>query len=246
MDFSFGIITGGGNSGNINLIIDSIESMKIGNYEIIIIGGDPINRDRTTNIAFEEDSSPARVSEKKNLITDHSNFENVVYLHDYISFCDGWYEGFVKFGNDFNICLNPILGIDGSRYRDWCLWMEDAKGYVRDNNYLIPYTITHLSNMMYVSGAYWVAKKNFMTENRINDQLRWGQGEDIEWSIRVRSITDFKINTESSVKLLKQKDRIFNETTYEENEILRNIEYYKNENSYKDLIEKHIGKWIKN
>ena len=43
IDFTFGIITGGGKDRDINLIIESIEKQKIPNYEVIIIGSSEVN-----------------------------------------------------------------------------------------------------------------------------------------------------------------------------------------------------------
>ena len=99
--------------------------------------------------------------------------------------------------------------------------------------------------MMYISGAYWIAKKEFMLKNPLNEILKWGQGEDVEWSLRVRELTEFKINANSIVKLMKYKDRIFNETTDSENLILNNIRSYQNKESYSHLIKNHLSKWIK-
>ena len=106
-----------------------------------------------------DDSGPAKISEKKNIITSEAKYENIVYLHDYIEFTKEWHTEFELFGDDFDVCMNSILNPDMSRYREWCLWMDDAKEYVENNNYLIPYDIINLSSMMYISGAYWVSKK---------------------------------------------------------------------------------------
>jgi len=244
MNFSFGIVTDGNSKDRIDLIIDSIEAMMNEDYEIIIVGGGEINRKNTRVIEFIDDSGPGKISRKKNIITIESKYENIVYLHDYIEFTEGWHNGFKDFGNDFDVCMNKILNIDMTRYRDWCLWMDDAKEYVENNNYLIPYSLKNLSKMMYISGAYWVAKKKFMLENMLNEKLKWGQGEDVEWSIRVRKITDFKINEGSVVKLMKYKDRIFNEITDIENNRLMQIKDYNNINDYEDLLKTHISKWI--
>jgi len=97
---------------------------------------------------------------------------------------------------------------------------------------------------MYISGAYWVAKKKFMLENVLNEKLKWGQGEDVEWSIRVRKITNFVINERSIVKLMKYKDRIFNEPTHTEISRLRSISNYSNPDDYKNLLKNHISEWI--
>ena len=72
----------------------------------------------------------------------------------------------------------------------------------------------------------------------LNEKLKWGQGEDVEWSIRVRKITNFVINERSVVKLMKYKDRIFNEPTHTEISRLRSITNYKNPDDYKNLIKR--------
>jgi hypothetical protein len=238
MDFSFGIITEG--NGYTNSIIESIIELEIPNYEIIVVGYYISNNDKVRVI----NCNTPFIGIKKNIITDVATYENVVYLHDYISFSKDWYDGFIKFGNDFNICMTKILNIDGVRYRDWCLWGDDVSGLIKPYNYLIPYDITHLSKMMYISGAYWVAKKQFMLQNPLNTNLKWGQSEDVEWSIRAREVSEFKMNIHSTVNLLKYKDKIFNCTTDDEADVLRSIKTYDTSNSYKNLLQNHIGKWI--
>ena len=45
-----------------------------------------------------------------------------------------------------------------------------------------------------------------MLKYPLNEQLIWGQGEDVLWSSQVRTQYEFKINTDSEVKLLRQKE----------------------------------------
>jgi hypothetical protein len=208
MNFTFGIVTDGNSKDRIDRIIDSIELTMSDDYEIIIVGGKTGNmndRKNTRTIEFIDEQVPAKISEKKNIITREAKYENIVYLHDYIEFTKEWHTEFKLFGNDFDVCMNSILNTDMSRYRDWCLWMDDAKGYVENNNYLIPYDLKNLSKMMYISGAYWVAKKKFMLENMLNEKLKWGQGEDVEWSQRIQHKWNYKLNKNSSVNFLKHK-----------------------------------------
>jgi hypothetical protein len=244
MNFTFGIITNNGH--HINDVANSIRRLNIDNYEIVIVGkSDSLHNNSDIKfIEFEDPSVNFSISEKKNLITDNSRYENIVYLHDYIELDAGWYESFLEFGEDFEVCMSRIINQDGSRYRDWCLWRDDADKFVSNGNYLIPYEIKNLSKMMYISGAYWVAKKQFMLDNRLNERLKWRQGEDVEWSLRVRNKTEFKINQKSSVHLLKQKERIFGETTPEENSLLKTINDYDNSDSYEKLLKYHLGGFI--
>ena len=243
MEFTFGVISNG--SAHIKECLASIRNLKIEKYEIVIVGiyNDEL-KDDINYINYIDKSIEGDISTKKNIITKNSKYENIVYLHDYILFDDMWYNGFLKFGSDFDVCMTKIINNDNTRYRDWCLWKDDADKYVLKNNYLIPYDIINLSSMMYISGAYWVSKKNFMVDNPLNENLKWGQGEDVEWSLRVRKKTIFKMNKYSQVKLGRQKDRIFNETNSTENDILKNITNYNNNLSYDNLIKNHLSKWM--
>jgi hypothetical protein len=128
--------------------------------------------------------------------------------------------------------MDKILNLDDTRYRDWCLWFRDLYSIKNDKIYevinkyetLIPYDMLHLSKYMYISGAYWVAKKHIMLEFPLNEKLSWGESEDLDWSIRIRNKYAFNMNVNSTVQLLKYKDVVFLESTEKTIEILKNVE----------------------
>jgi hypothetical protein len=227
MKFTFGIITDGNSEDNLNKVIDSIESQNIKEYQIIIVGNSYISRDNTFIIPFNETIRPSWITRKKNLITVNSRYENIVYTHDYVVFESDWYKGFLQFGEDFNVCMNKFVNPDNSRFRDWVIWPHNDNfmdGIVLPNREcLIPYDITHLSKYMYISGTYWVAKKSTMMEFPLNENLSWGQGEDVLWSKQVRQKYDFSINQFSTVKSLKFKDPAFNITGQDTADKLREV-----------------------
>lgn len=214
MDFTFGIITGGNNDKLINEIIESVELEDIPNYEIIIVGNTSIERKNTRVIEFDETIKSGWITRKKNIITTEAKYENIVYMHDYIKLISGWYSGQIKSGNSFHIRMDKIINNNGERFRDWCIWP-------RNNNHmdniigmdcLIPYDIVHLSKYMYISGSYWIAKRKVMLEFPLDENLTWGEGEDVNWSEIVRKKYEFNMNTNSSVFIAKtNKDRAFNE-----------------------------------
>ena len=214
MNFTFGFITDGNNDTYLNSIIDSIEFLKIPEYEIIIVGNSHVDRLNTKIILFDETIKKSWITRKKNIITENANYDNVVYSHDYIIFEPDWYTGYLKFGDNFNICMNKILNVDYTRFRDWVLWPHNhttVDSIITQNRQcIIPYNITHLSKYMYISGSYWVAKKSVMKEFKLNESLGWGDGEDVNWSMQVRTKYDFSINTNSTVRCLKHKDIQFN------------------------------------
>jgi hypothetical protein len=226
MDFTFGIITGGENDKMINEIIDSIENENIPNYEIIIVGNSNLVRKNTKVINFDESLKKAWITKKKNLITKESKFENIVYFHDYIKLMEGWYQGQLTSGNNFKIRIDKIINNNGERFRDWCIWplngnqMDDIIG----RDCLIPYDMTHLSKYMYISGSYWVAKKDVMLEFPLDESLSWGEGEDVLWSKQVREKYKFNMNTNSSVFIIKGvKDRVFNEPNNNKINVLKQL-----------------------
>lgn len=212
MKFSFGIITDGNNDTNLSKVIDSIRKLNIQNYEVIVVGNSNLKEDDVTIIPFDESIKKAWITKKKNLITQHAKYDNIVYSHDYIVYESDWYKGYLEYGNDFKVCMNKILNYDGSRFRDWVLWPHN--GTITDSiieknrECIIPYEITHLSRHMYISGSYWVAKKYIMEEFPLNETLGWGDGEDVSWSMNVRQKYSFSMNTQSTVRCLKQKDLI--------------------------------------
>jgi hypothetical protein len=219
MNFTFGIVTDGDNDNYIDIIISSIEILKIPHYEIIIVGNSNINKKNCKVIRFNENIKNKWITRKKNIITENANFENIVYSHDYIRYDENWYSEFLKFGEDFKICTNKILNKDGNRFRDWTLWpdsLTDEFNFLNSREYIIPYEIKHLSKYMYISGSYWIAKKHIMNEFPLNENLIWGESEDGEWSNRVKQKYNFSINEYSIVHFLKNKKVSFVEVRGEE------------------------------
>jgi hypothetical protein len=234
MNISFGIITNGKSDDSVNAVIDSIETQQIPCYEIIIVGNSQVCRKNTYIFNFNESyfyawmlkqkrfsrqglrnyfTKSGWITRKKNIITSVAAFENIVFCHDYVSFDQGWYKGFLEFGGDFAVCMSKIVNPDGSRFRDWmlCPWngnfLDELVG--KDLKCLLPYEMGQLSKYMYISGTYWVAKKSVMSEFPLDESLCWGQGEDVQWSKQVRQKYNFSMNCNSTVRLLKTKDPIF-------------------------------------
>jgi hypothetical protein len=212
----FGFVTNGQADKMLAQCVVSAMNSSIQNKEVIIVGHTKL----TTNhagiriIPFGEKLLEGWITKKKNIITESTSKGVVVYSHDYIAFARDWFEGLVSYGPSFEILTNRILNVDRSRFRDWTLWWENKcpdfdKNLVEDADglrpCLLPYSILHLTDKMYISGAYWVAKRTFMECNPLSESLVWGQGEDVEWSLRVRKLTKFRLNPFSSNISLKPK-----------------------------------------
>jgi hypothetical protein len=218
--FTFGIVTDGSPEAVLRLerILGSIEAQGMRSYEVLIVGNvEGLARRHTRVLRFDESVKPGWITRKKNLITEQARFEHVVYCHDYLELEAGWYAGWRDFP-DFDACMNPLVNVDGTRYRDWSLFYDPSSQAARDYagmerlENLLPYGETSLSKLMYFSGAYWVARRSVMRELPLDERLTWGQGEDVIWSHQFRARHSFAINAASRVRLFgKKKDPIFRE-----------------------------------
>ena len=227
MNFTFGIVTYSGHDGKDNLnkvnnIIDAIENENIPEYEIIVVGDFAGERKNTRVIKFDETVKKGWITRKKNIITEEAKHDIIVYTHDYIVPVKGFYRGWTKFGDDWDIAMNVVINVDGTRYRDLVVlddprvkpgWVQlepwcPPEGKIRHGRSFFPSYGYRDTKHMYISGGYWVAKKKVMEEEPLDEDIVWGQGEDVEWSDRVREKYKYVMNTHSAVKLDHYKDPI--------------------------------------
>jgi hypothetical protein len=205
MDFTFGIITGG--NSDIQTIVDSIRIQGIPNYEIIIVGKTSVKGDDITTIPFDETIKHIWHTKKKNLVIRFAKYENVVLTYDYMRFEKGWYQGFLRFGNTFKVCVNRMLDIEGIRFRDHVLFNRFLDA--RFNNTLIPYGVTltpAVSKLLYISGGYCVIKKEVGLKYPLREELHWGHGEDVIHSHTLSTAGILlECNPFSTVTLIKEK-----------------------------------------
>jgi len=213
MNFTFGIITNADERVNpfIREIITSIRALKIPNYEIIIVGHSRLKglgAEDISVIEFDESLKKGWITKKKNLITNAAKYENVVYQHDYVVYDVDWYKGFLDF-EPFKACMNPIINLNGDRYRDWIMLPDQYATNMMKfaglnfREMIIPYE-ENFTRWQYFSGTYWVSKKEISIEIPQDESKCWGEEEDVVWSRKFRNKYEFSLNVNSKVKLLKQ------------------------------------------
>lgn len=198
MNFSFAITTDYSDVERLNEIVDSIRNLSIPNYEILVIGKNLAeNHDDIRYIFFDDEKTPGWITKKKNILVEQSVYENVVVFHDYYIFDSMWYKNFLDFGNDWEICSNAQNLITGKRhFVDWVIW--DSLVYPRYHS--LEYNDWSHTKNMYISGGYFLVKKHVIKNEPLNENLLWGQSEDVEWSLRVRDKYVIKCNGKSAVK----------------------------------------------
>jgi len=204
MKFTFGILTGGDNDEMLKRIHQSIMQQGIdkNNFEILFIGGKELSLENSRFVQFDETIKSKWITRKKNILAKEAKYNNLCIMHDYMVLSKNWYSEFQKFGEDWDVCMNSIINLDGQRFRDWITWVDWSK---EKQIIFLDYDETNRTEEMYVSGSFFCVKKHFFLENPLNEDLIWGEAEDVEWSGRIRHKWNYKINSKSKIHLLKQK-----------------------------------------
>jgi hypothetical protein len=209
MRISFGICTVPENYERVKLTIASIRKLGISHYEILIIGDSRFSGTDIRVLDFDENEKVNWVTRKKNLLVQEASFEYIVLMHDYFEFDADWYSQLVRFGRNFDVGMCSILTLTGARYRDWCI-LPGNNNYMDVLTFpfrvLLPYSWDHLKKYMFISGSFWIASTQFMKCHPLDERLSWGEGEDAEWSFRIRELADIQIFPLSRVRLLKPAD----------------------------------------
>jgi len=185
MNITFAITTDYADDGRLDKIVESIRNLHIPYYEILIIGPGRNGRNGDVRcISFDESLKPGWITRKKNILCQQAIYDTIVLMHDYYVFDNEWYNEFLLFGSDWDICSNQQLLITGARhFTDWVVW--DHPTIPRYTP--IDYAEWSLTKYMYISGGYYLLKKNIALTYPLNESMLWGSAEDIEWSLRVRN-----------------------------------------------------------
>ncbi|KKR31123.1 MAG: hypothetical protein UT65_C0038G0009 [Parcubacteria group bacterium GW2011_GWF2_39_8b] len=187
-------------------IISAYHELQNTDYEIIVVGPPKLDlsyipkKIRLVHVPYRElhiSTISGAISKKKNFGVKQAKYDKVVISHDYLYFLPGWKKGYDKFG-DFTVCTNVVLDQEGERQKDWVVWDYPGVGMG-----LLPYT-EEFTQYQIIVGNYFVVKRDFFLENPINENLRWGEGEDVDWSLSIRKKIKFRINTESKVQFSKE------------------------------------------
>lgn len=198
MNFTFGIVTDHKYPQRLEEIYTSIRALQIPNYEILVIGGPKrVDGNNVRYVEFYEFQKPMWVTRKKNLLDQEAQYDNIVVMHDYYVFHPEWYKMFLEFGEDWEVCSNAQLLIDGQRHAtDWVTWDSP----IHPRYYSLPYDDWSHTKYMYQSGGYMLVKKGVLKRFPMNETKGWGTGEDVEWSLAMRDHVLWKCNGNSIVK----------------------------------------------
>ncbi len=204
--YSIVIITGGEDLPMLRSVLESIDQELSGQRaEIILIAPPNFQLDYSLQIpiriiAYRDlPFLMPLITRKKNLGVRLAIYDKAVVMHDYLIFQAGWHDAWQHYGDQFDLAVNCIEDQDGTRFRDWLVLDYPGVGAG-----FLPYH-AEATTYQYISGTYFVVKRDFYLANPLDDYRRWGEAEDIEWSKRIRTKTTFKFNDQAVVRCAKFK-----------------------------------------
>jgi hypothetical protein len=156
-----------------------------GRHEILVVGpADPAYEPfRPRYLQGDYRDHLAEISRKKNDVADQARHANLLIVHDRYALDDGFFEGFARYGYDFDFLTVPQRYSCGSPFPAYAaleverfpaLRCIDCRSYDR----VWP---TH-----YINGGLMIFKTETLRDIRFNDALFWNQWEDVEVSERFR------------------------------------------------------------
>lgn len=116
---------------------------------------------------------------KKNTIARAASHPNLLVAHDRYVLDAGFFEGFDRFGYDFDLCAIRQTYEDGEPYPAYCALNATALVWA-PTVHCENYNVLHATQ--YVNGGLMVFKTHVLREHRFNDLLYWNQAEDVEIS----------------------------------------------------------------
>ena len=215
MSICFVFITDGSNDRFLKQGLESVLKQSISNSEIIVIGDTRLNMDGVKFVPFDERQKQSWITKKKNLAANLSSKDILVIMHDYFTLTPSWTDAGIKslLGCEWDVCVTSILNPDGTRYRDWLLWPFSHRflrtPFVYTLANLLPYNVEDLSDFMYINGSLIIVKRDYFLANPLDESRGWGEGEDVEWSIRLRDSWTLKYFDLLPILSLKNKDTAF-------------------------------------
>lgn len=217
MSLTFGFVTDGKNDEMLEIGIKSILNSNIENYEILVVGNSSLRFPGVKFVEFDENEKIGWITRKKNLLAVNASNETLIIVHDYLTFENNWTQENIQnmIDQEWDVAVCKVLNFDGKRFRDWVIWPFNSRflrlPFIYNLKCLVPYEVKSLSNLMYINGTVLIVRREYFLLNPLDEKRVWGQGEDVEWSIRLRDSWRIKLFCELSIKSLKNKDAAFSQ-----------------------------------
>jgi Glycosyltransferase like family 2 len=178
--YSFCIITDGRRPEMLREQIDSIRAQSLEAYEIIVAGNVPPSLADTVVVVEAADLAFAgRLGAMRNRACAAAQYDRLIVADDDMFFHPHFGEALQAAGADYDVLCVRLLNPDGTRFWDWAT-IGGPRGHR-----LLAYD--EVDDFVYVTGGLAIMRAT------VHDRVPWDeargfyQGEDVEWSARVRA-----------------------------------------------------------
>lgn len=179
--WSLAIVTQGTKVENVVRFCQSVRDQDPGRQHEILIHGPADAMYEPFGVRYVDTSAADErgltLGMKKNTIAATVSHPNLVVTHDRYVLDPAFFEGFDRFGYDFDLCTVRQAYEDGVPYPAYCalngvglVWSPT----VHCENYNV------LHQNQYINGGLMIFKTHVLRDLRFNDLLYWNQAEDVE------------------------------------------------------------------
>lgn len=188
-EWSFGIISNGSDTSikNIQRIINEIQELQIPSYEIIVCGPSSMQKKINNCILISDDDlveyCRPPITIKKNRLIRSAKYENIALMHDRIFFSNNWYNNIANETNGkFEFVCTKILDDDTKKMEilDWQSFHGSLSSF--SDSFGVKLSKDKWNEDVYIDGGLIIGKKFIMQNNLLNENLFWGEAEDLHYS----------------------------------------------------------------
>ena len=202
------------------LLKKTLEYQKILNkkkYEIIIVTNLNTKKIHHKSIkVINLNSRDVTLGKKRNIGIKLSKFNKIIMSLDYFKINNIKINELEKEIRKKDLLIPKIKTLDYKRYIDW-MFLD----FPKIGKCFCPYNLKD-QRYMYFHGSYLILKKNYLIENKFSNYLDHKQGEDVEWSLRIRNKIKFALtnNIELVIERFSYQSEVLNDKNFIKNNIL--------------------------
>ena len=186
-DWTFAVLTKGSRVDNVVAFCRSVrEQDPERRHEILIWGPDNPAYEPYDAACQEGDyrDELAEISRKKNDIAERATRANLLIVHDRYRIEPKFFEGFERFGYDFDFVTIPQRYECGTQFPGYAA-LENGMFYKSRSIDCRDYDM--IRDGQYVNGGLMIVKTETLRDIRLNDMLFWNQWEDVELTQQFRN-----------------------------------------------------------
>lgn len=186
--WTIGVLTNGTKNENVVSLIEKFEEIK-GNRAIEYIVAGPnipeLSQYKIRYVDYSYADDLPRIAEKKRLIVTNARFDNIAIFHDRYQISSNFFEGFARFGYDFEFVTIAQEYEDGSYFPGYAGLRERKKRWQRP---VFDQSNNSLFDGHFINGGLMILKKHIGMIVNFNGLLLHNEAEDVELTFQMMDL----------------------------------------------------------